>query len=60
MRMNEVKEKAKQLDVNPGKMKKSDLIRTIQSREGNYACFQTDRDDCDQAECCWRTDCLTN
>ncbi len=60
MRMAEIKAKAKKLKLNPGKMKKMDLIRTIQTREGNYACFQTEKDSCDQSECCWRKDCRTN
>jgi len=58
MNMQTVKEKAKRLDLNPGKMKKGDLIRAIQAKEGNPACFGTAKDFCDQMECCWRSDCL--
>lgn len=58
MKMMEVKEKAKMLGVKPGKMKKVDLILAIQSKEGNFPCFQTGLDSCNQFNCCWRSDCL--
>lgn len=58
MNMTEIKAKAKGLGLQSGKLSKSDLIRAIQSREGNFACFQTARDYCDQMLCCWREACL--
>jgi len=58
MKMQEVQEKARMLGLNPGKMKKADLIHAIQSKEGNFPCFGTAKDFCDQTECCWRSDCL--
>lgn len=58
MKMMEVKEKAKRLGLKPGKMKKVDLIRAIQSKEGNFPCFQTGLDSCNQFDCCWKSDCL--
>lgn len=58
MKMQEVQVKARMLDLNPGKMKKIDLIHAIQSKEGNFPCFGTAKDYCDQTECCWRSDCL--
>ena len=58
MKMQAVREKAKKLDVNPGRMKKTDLIRAIQAKEGNPECFQMGKDSCDQTECCWQDDCL--
>lgn len=60
MKMMEIKEKAKLLGLKPGRMKKADLIRTVQMKEGNFACFATNIDYCDQTECCWKDDCLTN
>lgn len=60
MKMNEVKEKAKQMGIKPGKMSKTELIRTIQTQEGNFPCYQTAGESrCDQEQCCWSDDCLT-
>jgi hypothetical protein len=58
MKMVEIKEKASMLDIKPGKMKKADLIKTIQNKEGNFECFGMAKDFCDQAECSWYQDCL--
>ena len=58
MNMKEIKEIAKKMDVKSGKMRKTDLIRTIQVAEGNMPCFQSAMDYCDQGSCCWREDCL--
>lgn len=59
MNMQDVKKKAKILDIKPGKRRKADLIRSIQATEGNFACFGYAKDYCDQFKCCWRDDCLT-
>ncbi|OGR06859.1 MAG: hypothetical protein A2511_17405 [Deltaproteobacteria bacterium RIFOXYD12_FULL_50_9] len=60
MKMNEIKEKAKQMGIKPGKMSKADLIRSIQAQEGNDPCFQTAKENCDQVQCCcWSKECLT-
>jgi len=58
MKMQDVREKAKPLGIKTFGMKKVDLIRAIQSKEGNAPCFQTGLDSCDQYQCCWRRDCL--
>ena len=58
MHMTEIKKRAEELGLKPGRMGKSDLIHAIQNREGNSPCFQTGRDSCDQFNCCWRGDCL--
>ena len=58
MTLNELKQMAKGLGVKPGKLKKSDLIRTIQVAEGNIDCFGKAEDDCDQKDCLFRADCL--
>ncbi len=58
MKLAEIQNKAKSLGIKPSKMKKVDLIRTIQSQEGNSSCFQTQNDSCPQGKCCWREDCL--
>jgi hypothetical protein len=58
MNMVAVKAKAKAIGIKTGKMRKAELIRTIQQAEGNSPCFQTLKDDCGQQDCCWREDCL--
>ena len=58
MKMQEVRDKAKTLGINSFGMKKVDLIRAIQSREGNSPCFQTGLISCDQFNCCWRSECF--
>ncbi|OGP14037.1 MAG: SAP domain-containing protein [Deltaproteobacteria bacterium GWA2_55_10] len=58
MQMEKVRERAKKLGVKSARMKKEDLIRAIQKAEGNYPCFGTAVDCCDQSVCCWRDDCL--
>lgn len=57
MKMHDIKKIAAKMGVNPGKMNKKDLIRTIQEKEGNTPCFKMERDACDQYDCCWRNDC---
>lgn len=57
--MNEIRDKARALDIKaPVGMKKLDLIRAIQVKEGNFPCFGTAIDYCDQTCCCFRDDCL--
>ncbi|MBU0700392.1 SAP domain-containing protein [bacterium] len=59
MKLNEIKNKAKGLEITPGKMKKENLIREIQREEGNFECFgMAVNNECDQEVCCWREDCL--
>jgi len=59
MESRELKEKARKLGVKPKLgIKKEVLIRSIQAAEGNFSCFATARDYCDQTSCCWREDCL--
>ncbi|MEW6618029.1 MAG: Rho termination factor N-terminal domain-containing protein [bacterium] len=60
MNINDIKTKAKEVGVKAGKMNKSDLIRAIQSAEGNFPCFETATDYCDQSNCAWMEDCLSN
>jgi len=59
MKINEIREKAKALGIKVmGTTKKADLIRQIQKAEGNFDCFGTAKDYCDQLDCCFREDCL--
>ncbi len=57
MTIRVIRERAKDLKVkNYGKMNKEQLIRAIQSAEGNSDCYGKIQD-CGQLDCCWREDC---
>jgi len=59
MKMQEVREKAKALGMEKTfGLSKAELIRKIQKAEGNFDCFGTAGDYCDQVQCCFREDCL--
>lgn len=58
MKLEEIKEIAKQYNIRTGKAKKSDLVRTIQFNEGNEPCFDSGKATlCGQDTCLWREDC---
>ncbi len=59
MRMGDIKKMAKSLNlkVTP-QMKKPEIIKAIQKREGNFDCFGTAQGYCDQEKCLFREDCL--
>lgn len=58
MKIQEIKEIAQKMDIAPGKLKKSDLVRVIQQKEGNTECFETGQaKQCGQENCSWRDDC---
>lgn len=40
------------------KVQKPELIKTIQKAEGNFECFGTALNYCDQSVCMWKDDCL--
>jgi hypothetical protein len=58
MTLRELQKLAKQLGLNPGKIRKVELIKAIQRAEGNFDCFGTAKDYCDQPNCLFREDCL--
>ena len=59
MRLSEIEKKAKQVNIkDTWKYSKKDLIKTIQRAEGNFDCFGTAKDNCNQMICCWRSDCI--
>ena len=58
MKMAEIAKKAAKIGLNSQGMKKVELVRAIQSAEGNTACFDTEKSGCGQLACCWREDCL--
>ena len=60
MKMQEVRAKAKALGLkNTFGLSKMELIQMIQRAEGNFDCFGSATDYCDQFHCCFREDCLT-
>lgn len=60
MALPEIRMKAKALGIDPGKMKKPELIHTIQVAEGYSPCFGTAEGHCDYTDCCFIKDCLKN
>ena len=58
MKLDDIKEIAKQHNIKAGRMKKAELVRTIQEAENNDACFETGMaDNCGQESCLWREEC---
>jgi len=58
MKLQEIKEIAQRLQVPARKMTKAELIRAIQRKEENTACFETGTASvCGQDQCLWRDDC---
>ena len=58
MNMQEVRLMAKKYGINSFGKSKENIIREIQTAEGNFACFGSALDYCDQVQCCFRSICL--
>ncbi len=59
MNVAEIRVIAQQHGIKAGKLTKTDLVRQIQTTEGNNPCYGTVPElDCDQGGCLWRTDCF--
>lgn len=59
MKLEEVRSIAKSHSIKPNHLSKSELIRTIQTEEGNFDCFATAYGgECDQVNCLWREECF--
>lgn len=59
MKMEEVRCIAKSLSIKPQHLSKTELIKSIQTGEGNFDCFATaSSGECDQVGCRWREDCF--
>ena len=58
MIMKEVQEMARRMGVKPRGKTKPVLIREIQRAEGNFDCFGSAVDYCDQSMCSFYEDCL--
>ncbi len=58
MTLNEIKDIARIHNIKAGKVKKSELVRSIQHAEGNEQCFESGKaSHCGQDSCLWRADC---
>lgn len=59
MLVKEIKAIATKKGIKPGKLKKADLIRAIQEKEGNIPCFKSEQaNNCEELGCLWRDDCI--
>ena len=58
MKMTEVKQKARSMGIRPGKMRKTELIRTVQRQESSPDCFGRSFGNCPRTECCFWSDCI--
>lgn len=59
MKMEEVRTIAKSHKIKPGNLPKKELIKMIQTVEGNFDCYSTAYNrECDQVDCLWRDDCF--
>ena len=56
--IHEVKKRALEIGIDPGKMNKGDLIRTIQEAEGNPPSFGNNDGSCLYDKCRWWDDCI--
>ena len=59
MKMQEVRAIAKDLGVNSFGKSKVELIKEIQRKQGNFDCYGSAGDYCDQLECLFRSSCLS-
>ncbi len=59
MNMPKLRDIARDLGVDPGKMNKTELIQAIQRAEGYSECFATKNiNQCEHLDCLWRGDCI--
>lgn len=59
MNFNELRKLAKRMGIRAYRMKKPDIILSIQRAENNIECFGTQRVEyCSEHVCLWRTDCV--
>ena len=60
MKMQEIRDLAKEFGIKTSRMSMVKLVQTIQLSEGNFSCFASAVDGvCDQAGCKWRENCFT-
>ena len=58
MNVTEIRKYAREKGVDPGQMRKAELIRAIQAAENNPTCYDSDRKFyCPETNCLWEKDC---
>lgn len=61
MKLDDIRTIARNRDIKPGRLNKTELVRNIQRQEGNYDCFATAAiNSCGQNGCLWREDCTAS
>ena len=59
MKLEAIRSIAKSMGIAPANQFKTELIRNIQAKEGNYDCYATAYGgECNQGDCSWREDCF--
>ena len=58
MTVKQLRAMAKELGIKTSNLRKSELIKSIQRAEGNFDCFGTAENYCDQTHCLFLSDCL--
>ncbi len=58
--MSEIIKKARAVGIDPGKMKKAELVRSIQAAEDCTPCFGASDGQCAHTDCCFMLDCFKN
>jgi hypothetical protein len=56
--MNEIRVIAKSLGINSFGKNKAELIKEIQRKQGNFDCYGSATEYCDQLNCLFRSSCL--
>lgn len=59
MTVKELQKVAKAMGIKTTGLRKAEMIREIQRTEGNFDCFGSAIDYCDQMKCLFRKDCLS-
>ena len=60
MTVKELQKVAKAMGIKTTGLRKAEMIREIQRTEGNFDCFGSAIDYCDQMNCLFRKDCLSS
>lgn len=59
MKLENIRTIAESHSIKPNHRSKTELIKAIQTDEGNFDCFATAYSgECDQLNCLWRADCF--